>query len=50
MMPMDIQQILKLLPHLLGQIRVSGQDDVKRLNACFELLAKLQTLLPPPAA
>lgn len=45
-MIMDAQQILKITIYLLGQISVSGREDVKRLNACFDQLEKLQSLLP----
>lgn len=45
---MDMLHSLKMILYLLGQIRVSGQEDVKRLNACFHQLGLLRAALEAP--
>lgn len=46
---MDVLHSLKMILYLLGQISVSGQEDVKRLNACFHQLETLRAALEAPS-
>ena len=45
---MDMLHSVKIILYLLGQIRISGQEDVKRLNACFHQLEALRAALEAP--
>ncbi|MBP3636900.1 MAG: hypothetical protein J6K13_05010 [Clostridia bacterium] len=47
---LDILQSVKIVIYLLGQLSVSGQDDVRRLNACFDRLNALKLHLEAPPA